>query len=746
MNFFPLQPAVPSAFHFLVCLAVCLIMTAAPAAGSGHLSGGQVLAASPCDSVSSSPFADGMVIFTVSINGGGNTASVLANDSFTVSIDYYIQVCPTSTQNFCQVVAGFPNLSPQLCIYRGRVDCAGELGNLTFRLKAPAFPSEYLIAFDLKRTVTESGCPTVWPNGTPTPDRYLGCVTVTSGNGPFPVTGYADNITGTSATLHGEVNPSGFPTTARFVYGTTPGVYTDSVTTFESPVNGSTLAAVSASATGLTPNTRYYFRSTAENINGYNVGAVDSFFTGSRFALAEAVHSFGYLPLNGSKTDSITILNTGDITLLIASAVTLSGHFSVSPTSGSVSPGGSMKFAVTYEPPGYGRSLSGIVFLHGGAGSPDTQLVSGAVPIGGVLAGWNVISVPLNAPVPTRSALFPEAISNAFGFTTFYSTAETLLNGKGYWLKFPATDSLTVSGEQRATDTTTLSEGWNIIGVPSFPVPIDSVTTVPPGIITGNFFEYASGYSSVSLLRPGKGYWVKSAQAGTLRLNGQVGGVVSGAPAAAPEGCVPLVVTDAQGGTRRVYVIPPATSAGGMDIEAPPPPPAGIFDVRFSGGLLGARPGPGPGSRLALEFRGAEYPLTMSWESGVPGGELVVGGRRVSLAAPGDVIVDHGEGVWLTGAGSGGSTSGTASPGLLRNYPNPFNPSTVIAFSLPEGMEVGISVYNTLGELVFRLDGGFMGAGTHEVAFDAGGLPAGVYVARMTAGGHDSSMKMLLLK
>ncbi|HLB00902.1 MAG TPA: T9SS type A sorting domain-containing protein [Bacteroidota bacterium] len=688
--------------------------------------------------MASSPFAEGMVLFNVSVGGGGSTASVLANDSFTVSFDY-----------FCQVVAGFTTLSPQRCIFRNRVDCTGENGTLTFRLKAPAFPSQYLIGFDLLRTLTEPPCPTSWPNGPPVPDRYIACVSVTAGDLPYPVTGHADNVTGSSATLHGQVNPSGFPTTCRFVYGTAPGIYTDSVAAFESPVNGSTLLPVSGGISGLSPNTRYYYRATAENVNGYNVAVEKSVFTGPQFALAEPAHSFGYIPLNGSRTDSITVLNTGNVTLPITSVIPLSGQFLVDPTSGSVPPLDSMKFAVTYDPPFYGRWNSGIVFLHGAVGSPDTLLVSGAVPIGGVLAGWNIISVPLNVVDPGRQAIFPEAVSSAFGFTTMYYTADTLVNGKGYWLKFPATDSMTVSGEQRAVDNTPLSAGWNIVGVPSFPVPMDSVSTVPPGIIMGNFFEYASGYASVSTLRPGKGYWVRVSQGGTLRLSGELAAVQPGTAAglspAEPsrEDYLQLTVTDAVGESRRLYV----AGTSSPEIELPPAPPPGDFDARFEGNLMAARPRPGSGSRPGLEIRDAVYPLTIAWSSVMDGPGLNAGGRSVSLSMPGEVLVGEGERVWLTAADDfAGSRVAAGDYGLFRNYPNPFNPSTVISFTLRSGGSVELSVYNPLGERVAPQVDRFMGAGRHEVEFNASALPAGVYIARLNAEGRTSSIKMLLVK
>ncbi|HLF15435.1 MAG TPA: hypothetical protein VI932_11165, partial [Bacteroidota bacterium] len=424
------------------------------------------LTGTPCDSVAETPFAGEMLLFNVSVEGGGNTATVQANDSFTVAFDYYIQVCDTpATHNFCQVVVGYAvSPAPLFCIFRSRVDCSGRTGTLTFRMKAPAFPTEYIVAFDLSRSLTEPPCPAGWPQGPPVYSRYIACVNVAAGNLPVPLTGFADNVTPGSATLHGTVNPAGASTAVSFLYGTTPGVYVDSVTAFESPVSGTTALAVSGLVTGLSANTRYYYRATAVNENGYNVGGDSTFFTGPQFVLAEPVHSFGHLPLNGSRTDSITVINSGDMNLQITSAITLSGQYSVFPLSATIARAGSKKFAVTFSPPVYGRYNSGIVFLHGALTSPDTQFVRGDAPIGGVSAGWNIVSVPLTVPDPRKTVVFPDAISSAFEFSSGYFARDTVKNGSGYWLKYPAADSLVVDGDLRTSEVVTVVEGWNMIG------------------------------------------------------------------------------------------------------------------------------------------------------------------------------------------------------------------------------------------------------------------------------------------
>jgi hypothetical protein len=77
-----------------------------------------------------------------------------------------------------------------------------------------------------------------------------------------------------------------------------------------------------------------------------------------------------------------------------------------------------------------------------------------------------------------------------------------------------------------------------------------------------------------------------------------------------------------------------------------------------------------------------------------------------------------------------------ASFALEQNYPNPFNPTTSIAFSIEQPATVSLTVYNTLGQQVaVLLDKELLEDGTHELEFDAAGLPSGIYFYRLVAEG-----------
>lgn len=88
---------------------------------------------------------------------------------------------------------------------------------------------------------------------------------------------------------------------------------------------------------------------------------------------------------------------------------------------------------------------------------------------------------------------------------------------------------------------------------------------------------------------------------------------------------------------------------------------------------------------------------------------------------------------------------------LQRNYPNPFNPETTIAFSLKEDDFVTIEVYNSRGQKVRTLVNEFREAGNHQVLWNGRDensreVASGVYFYRMKSGRYTSTGKMLMMK
>lgn len=84
---------------------------------------------------------------------------------------------------------------------------------------------------------------------------------------------------------------------------------------------------------------------------------------------------------------------------------------------------------------------------------------------------------------------------------------------------------------------------------------------------------------------------------------------------------------------------------------------------------------------------------------------------------------------------------------LEQNFPNPFNPSTTIRFSIPEHQKVTLKIMNLLGEEVARpINGESMESGKYEYVFQADDIPSGTYIYRLEAGNFVKTRKMVLTK
>jgi hypothetical protein len=83
---------------------------------------------------------------------------------------------------------------------------------------------------------------------------------------------------------------------------------------------------------------------------------------------------------------------------------------------------------------------------------------------------------------------------------------------------------------------------------------------------------------------------------------------------------------------------------------------------------------------------------------------------------------------------------------LDGSYPNPFNASTIIKFTLPQTSQVTLKIFNTLGEEVVTIVSDRLSAGIYTYNWDASSFASGVYLYRLQAGNYVQTKKMILLK
>jgi len=361
-----------------------------------------------------------------------------------------------------------------------------------------------------------------------------------------------------------------------------------------------------------------------------------------------------------------------------------------------------------------------------------------------IASGWNIVSIPIFANDMSKVTLFKDATSSAFTFASGYKVADTLTNGKGYWLKFPAVNSVPINGSYSSASTIYVNAGWNLIGGYDRPLVTKQMTSTPSGIISSSFFGYNNGYFLADTLIPGKGYWIKASQDGVLNITkalakGQTNEIASAKTINQDWGRI--IVRDASGKSNVLYMGKDITDI--YSYELPPKPPTGVFDVRFTSSnsyvenMTGAK---------EIEINTDSYPVEISISN--------MKGIRIYDKATGGKLIDKtiGERGRIT-------ITNKATKNLVieekiiptvfsleQNYPNPFNPSTTIKYGLPENTRVRLTIYNTLGQKVEEIVNEEQEAGYHKIIWQASRYASGVYIYRIEAGRYSNAKKLILMK
>lgn len=404
---------------------------------------------------------------------------------------------------------------------------------------------------------------------------------------------------------------------------------------------------------------------------------------------------------------------------------------------------------------------------------------------GNLSSSWNMVSVPIIPDSYALLSLFPGATSKAFSFNQKYVSADTLHNEYGYWLKFGSSSVLNLMGLPIVTDTFLVQAGWNLIGSISAPVDVDSIDESPSGNVSSFYFDFTGGYRVADSLVPGMGYWVKVFNPGSLILRTDASRIYSSIKSTpqmnafketneALHSVVPasvngsfldtlnyLEVADADFSSQRIYFgRTDIDSTTLLKYELPPKPPDDAFDARFvTDSFLEPLPQKFDSTDLIVEVQTSHYPLTVSWHI-IQGGmkyyiieSKASGVKRTQISGDANSIIsDSTEHEFILGCVSTivavheiKNTIPT-DINLEQNFPNPFNPSTVIRFDLPKAQFVDLSVYDMTGKKIRMLASRKYSSGSHDVSFDASSFSSGVYIVRLTTEGRTFSRKIVLVK
>ena len=140
---------------------------------------------------------------------------------------------------------------------------------------------------------------------------------------------------------------------------------------------------------------------------------------------------------------------------------------------------------------------------------------------------WNMVSVPgINPNGQGVANWWSGSIGDVFKYSSGYQIVTSTTPGEGYWMKHLGANEYNTGDEWPAEgieivahDPVSASTGWNLIGGYEDIVATNSLTSTPPGLITGPIYEYStSGYTMAANLVPGYAYCVKLSGDGQINI------------------------------------------------------------------------------------------------------------------------------------------------------------------------------------------------------------------------------------
>ncbi|TAK54594.1 MAG: T9SS type A sorting domain-containing protein [Bacteroidetes bacterium] len=331
------------------------------------------------------------------------------------------------------------------------------------------------------------------------------------------------------------------------------------------------------------------------------------------------------------------------------------------------------------------------------------------------------IEISLDASFATLAYIDSELVGTSFALDTFPAGTQF------YWRVLPRFSDANGFWSNIWNFTTAPDEGnlflvrerWNLISVP-LDVPNYSKSVLYPTSVSDAFsYSTSGGYQTQATLTHGIGYWLKFSYAQFIPLDGDV---------------INEDTIHVNAGWNMIGSISSAISVENV-LSHPP----GLITSQFFGYNNGyfesttIEPGKGYWVKVSVDAD-----LTFSITAANASNKIIIVPIN-ELPPPPPGLSEH-------------DLPLPTCYSLNQNFPNPFNPSTVIKYSVPSSQYVSLKIYNVLGEEVATLVDGMQDAGFKMQTFDASGLPSGVYYYQLMVVGEDgilsytNTKKLLLLK
>jgi hypothetical protein len=382
--------------------------------------------------------------------------------------------------------------------------------------------------------------------------------------------------------------------------------------------------------------------------------------------------------------------------------------------------------------------------------------------------GWNLISWDVDTPsdnIEDIIANIKGCVDAIYGFeggaATYdpdlpqFSTLSQLDHLHGYWFRMDCDTMLCVTGIAVPDGTPIeLEENWNLVSYlpDSDMAPADALTSVHDDLIvalgfdgTGMTYDPNSPeLSDLDFMRPNFGYWIKTSAAATLTY-----------PGAAPALGQPLATVDSKPAPQTDLLPTPEwvdMYGDGIVLDGEYVAAGSVIEVFDDAGNLCGRATVGSGGLLKFSPIYFDQASTSVDEGTERGGDVSfsINGIPVSETYQ---VGRFGERMRLGEFTSLRRTGATLPTNfsLKQNFPNPFNPATLIEFSVPQTQHVTLEIFNVLGEHVTTLVNRYLTTGNYSVTWngdDSKGnvVTSGVYFYRLSAGEFSQTRKMMMVK
>ncbi|MBN1755366.1 T9SS type A sorting domain-containing protein [bacterium] len=382
--------------------------------------------------------------------------------------------------------------------------------------------------------------------------------------------------------------------------------------------------------------------------------------------------------------------------------------------------------------------------------------------------GWNMVSLKGFQKDNEATEYFSDMRGSAFIYnpsSRMYDMVDQIEPGKAYFINVPQSQAYSYRGIPVNKYSIDLETGWNMIGgLSGYPVPWSALITVPPdALMPGSMYYYdnpSESYISTYTLEPGTGNWVYVNSPCRLTVDSDL--LIARDIPETPQPRYPewqgiINIQQDETGTQLLFGFHSKASTGYdpyFDRIAPPPNPGRewqsylINSGQIREYLNDIKPSNLPEWELLLNGSGeflVSFDLGQFPEGYIP--YIIAGDNVIDLLQTNSLILTQGiYRLWLEG--------GAPLPicfSMDQNFPNPFNSSTTIKFSIPEKSEVSMGIYNILGERVRTLLNDHLERGYYTLRWDGKNdhrenVATGIYYVKLNWQEEQKINKMILLK